>query len=156
MHKTRDCEEIAVLNGNSYKFAATNGFIKRVALKGRDPAYLFDDLSSGLLPPNHISNVLSCALEKKNGLDVTDKHNEVIDQFMEDAGLQESAHVARVLLAHAMIGNVKKKQINQGETITKMELKTKNFLSRSFVKPGLLLAAISSILITLAYTTSSF
>ena len=125
LHKERECEEVATLDGDSYKFAGTLGFIKKVALKGRDPAYLWDDLSSGLLPPLNIQNILSCGLEQFNGDDVKDNHDDIIDTFIERAGLQASAYLARVLLSHAMVGSVKKKQIRQSEQIEEMKLKTK-------------------------------
>ena len=156
MHKERECEEVATLDGDSYKFAGTLGFIKKVALKGRDPAYLWDDLSSGLLPPLHIQNILSCSLEKLNGDDVKDNHDDIIELFVERAGLQASAYLARVLLSHAMVGSVKKKQIRQGEQIEEMKLKTKNFLSMSSKKRGLLLAAISLTSIALVCMSFSY
>lgn len=150
MHKERECEEIATLNGDSYRFAGTFGFLRKVASKGRDPAYLYDDFVSGLLPPVHIFNVLSCALEQFNGDDVKDNHDEIIEDFIEKAGLQESAYVARVLLSHAMIGTIKKKQIRMSEEIQGMSLKTKVFISRNSKRLGYSLAAISLILIGLA------
>jgi hypothetical protein len=155
LHKERECEEVAILNGDSYKFAGTFGFIKKVASKGRDPAYLYDDFVSGLLPPVHIQNVLSCALEQFNGEDVKTDHDKIIEAFIEKAGIQESAYVARVLLSHAMVGSIKKKQIRLKEEVTAMELKTKNFLSTNSRKLGYSLAAISLILIALACTSFS-
>lgn len=150
MHKERECEEVATLNGNSYRFSGTFGFIRKVALKGRDPVYLFDDLTSGLLPPEHIKNILSCALEQVNGDDIANDHGEVIEKFIEEAGLQESAYVARVLLSHAMIGSVKKKQIRMNESVEGMTIKTKNFLSTNSKRVGLSLVAISLISLALA------
>lgn len=156
LHKERECEEVATLDGDSYKFAGTLGFIKKVSLKGRDPAYLWDDLSSGLLPPLHIQNILSCGLECFNGDEVKDDHDTIIEEFVERAGLQASAYLARVLLSHAMIGSVKKKQIRQSEQIEEMNLKTKNFLSTNSKKLGRSLAVISLISIALVCTSFSF
>lgn len=156
MHKERECEEIATLNGKEYKFAGTFGFIRKVALKGRDPAYLHDDLASGLLPPEHIKNILSCALEAFQGSEVKTGQDEIIENFVEEAGLQESAYVARVLLSHAMIGSVKKKQIRMNEKVESMTLKAKNFLSTNSKKRFMFLAVTSLILIALVYTSFSY
>lgn len=138
------------MNGDSYKFGGTFGFIRKVALKGRDPVYLYDDLTTGLLPPDHILNILSCSLEQVNGDDVTSNHDEIIEKFIEAAGLQESSFVARIMLSHAMIGSVKKKKIREKDQIQGMQLKTKNFLSRNSKRLGLSLVATSLILIVLA------
>lgn len=150
MHKSRECEEVATLDGVAYKFAGTFGFIERLAIKGRDPAYIYDDLSSGLLPPIHIKNALSCSLEAVDGVDILEGQDDVIVSFIEAAGLQESSMVARVLMSHAMIGSVKKKQIRLDEELKGLEMKTRNFLSTNLGKVGLSLAVISLILVALA------
>lgn len=156
MHKERLCEEVATLNGVAYKFAGTFGFIEKLALKGRDPAFVFDDLSSGLLPPTHIKNALSCALVAVDGEDITTGHDDLIESFIEEAGLQDASLVARVLMSHAMIGSVKKKKMIDGEELTELHLKSKNFLSKNLKKAGLLLVAITAISAALVLMTSYY
>lgn len=122
MHKERECEEVATLDGDSYKFAGTFSFLRKLAFMGRDPAIIYNDLTAGKMPPEHIKNVLSCALESLNGDEVKDGHDEIIETFIENAGLQESAYVARVLLSHGMVGSVKKKQIRANKKVNGMKL----------------------------------
>jgi hypothetical protein len=154
--KERECEEVFFIEGTSYKFAGTMGFLRKLALKGRDPAFLYDDFASGLLPPEHVINALMCGLEQVDGEDVIDNHEDIVVDFMQKAGLQESAYVARILLTHAMVGDVKKKQIREKEQVEEMQRKTKNFLSRSSKRRGLLWVAILSILTVPAYMIFSY
>jgi len=153
LHKNRECEEVAILESDSYRFAGTFGFLERLALKGRDPAYVFDDLSSGLLPPNHIKNVLSCSLEQMNGDDINDGHDGIITDFIERGGLQESSMVARTILTNAMIGSVKKKKMALNQEAESLYLKSRNFLSTNFAKAGLSLVVILTLSAGLAYLT---
>lgn len=147
MPKERECEEVATLNGVVYKFAGTFGFIERLAVLGKDPAYIFEELSSGSLPPTHIKNVLSCALETIDGKDIIGDNDksDVVERFIEAAGLQDSSLIARIMMSHAMIGSIKKKKMREGEEIESLFLKSKNFRLRNLKRAGLSLAVITLI-----------
>ena len=57
MNKTRECEEIVKNpdSGKLYRFAGTFDFITKLAINGRDPSFIFNDLAEGLLPPEEIN-----------------------------------------------------------------------------------------------------
>ena len=133
-------------------FAGTFGFLKALARHGRDPAYLYDDLTSGLMPPEHIFNILSCALIKVDDSESFDPA-EKTEWFMNTAGLQESAYVARLVLNHAMIGSVKKKQVQTANEIQGVHVKSSRFLQQNLKKLGVSLAVILSILTALVCTS---
>jgi hypothetical protein len=155
LRKIRDCEELVILDGRSYLFSGTFGFLKSLKSKGTDPALVYDALTSGSLDVDHIFGVLCSSLEKISDESDIDTEEEVV-QFIEKAGLQESAFIARLMLNSAMIGTVKKKQIANKEKIQEIQIKSQNFLSRTSTKLGLLLVVAGAISITLACTSFSF
>ena len=140
MNKTRECEEVVSDpdTGKKYLFAGSFLFIRMLAFAGRDPAFIFEDLAAGKLPPEEIKNVIKFSLEKINGEEVADEDREqaAID-FVEQAGLQDASMVARLMMGHAMVGGIKKKQIRLQETITGAIMKQNRSPLRIFAFIGL-------------------
>lgn len=137
MNKTRDCEELIrdPDTGKEYLFAGTNGFLKALALAGRDPALIHNDLIDGLLPPLEIENVIKLSLEKVDNVDVTDENRDAFStEFIEAAGLIDCSLVARLVMSHGMIGSIKKKRIaeqNQTDEILGMIIQSQAKARRS-------------------------
>ena len=120
MNKLRECEEIITDKdaGKSYRFAGTFGFIRTLAFAGRDPSFIFADLADGLLPPEEIKNVIKFSIEQVDGTDIEDIDREAAAiEFIERAGLQDASLLARMMMVHAMVGAVKKKNLRQRELI---------------------------------------
>ena len=74
--------------------------------------------------PESIRDVLIASLYRRSGVDADEIGNEekitIIEQFFSDHGLQECLILAQHLLSYAMIGNIKKKQIQNNQSITSM------------------------------------
>lgn len=141
MNKQRECEEIVTDKdaGKSYRFAGTFGFIRQLSLAGRDPALIFADLADGLLPPEEIKNVIKFSVEQVDGVDVADIDREsVAIELIERAGLQDSSIIARKMMAHAMMGDIKKKQLLLQETIQGAIFKPNHSPWTVIAKAGLL------------------
>ena len=153
MNKNRECEEIVTDEdaGKSYRFAGTFGFIRKLSLAGRDPSFIFADLADGLLPPEEIKNVIKFSIEQIDGTDIedTDREDAAIE-FIERAGLQDSSMIARHMMAHAMIGAIKKKQLRLNETIQGAILKPNHSPWIAIAKAGLLWVASLAISTTAA------
>lgn len=140
MNRQRECEEIVTDKdaGKSYRFAGTFNFIRMLSLAGRDPSFIFADLADGLLPPDEIKNVIKFAIEELNGEIVADEDREAIAiEFIERAGLTDASLIARIMMSHAMVGTIKKKQLLQQEAIQAI-FKSSHSRWRIFASIGLL------------------
>lgn len=127
--KHRECEEIVTDEeaGNTYLFAGTFSFIKTIALNARDPSFLFADLTEGKMPPDEIKVIIMAGLVSLNGQTINEsEREEVAINFIERAGLTDASLLCRILLTHALVGDIKKKQISQKEAIQGLMDKIKN------------------------------
>lgn len=157
MNRQRECEEIVTDKeaGKSYRFAGTFNFIRMLSLAGRDPAFIYADLIDGNLPPDEIKQVIMFSMEQINGEDVPDQdREEEAVELIERSGLVDASLLARIVMSHAMIGAIKKKQIRQNETLQGIIYKQnrshwKNLLKAGFVLVGSLVAmtAASTVLV---------
>ena len=141
MNKVRECEEIVTdaEAGKSYRFAGTFGFVRKLSLAGRDPSFIFSDLAEGLLPPDEIKNVVKFSLEQVDGEDVADVDLDAAAiEFIERAGLQDSSVLARIMMTHAMVGAIKKKQIRLHEATMGAIFKPNRSHWKTFAFLGLL------------------
>ncbi len=144
MNKSRECEEIVTEtdSGKSYRLAGNFGFIRMLAMAGRDPSFIFEDLANGLLPPEEIKNVLKFAIVQVDGEDIKDEDREAqAVTLVEAAGLQDCSLLARMMMSHAMVGAIKKKQIAQNETIQGAIISPNHSRWKTFSLLGLLLGA---------------
>ena len=129
MIKERRCEEVVKGNGNSYRFSGTFSNVEKLSFRSGDPNKLYMKLSQGEINVTDIKNVLTCTLMQKNKTDVEDLNlEEEITIFIDDFGITDSCLVAKTVLSHALIGDVKKKQIER----ELMKLQAKNKVSRPF------------------------
>lgn len=149
-------EEIVTGNGKSYRFAGSFAFAETLSLCGRDVVLIYSDLTLGILPPTDIKNAIKCAMMEVDGEAVKDADREALAiEFLEDFGLQECSALSRLLISHAIIGDIKKKRLG-----TKMEMVgmvEKLSLSRSMIskRAGWRWIAICLILALLACTIFS-
>ena len=104
MGKRRPNQETIQDGDKEVSFVADFGFLVELNEMGRDVAFVFQDLASGLMPPAEVKNVLVCAIEHGGEEEVID----IINRY----GLQECSILARLLLSHALIGDIKKSQVS--------------------------------------------
>jgi hypothetical protein len=151
MHKQRRCEEVVGGDGHSYRFAGTFGNIEAVSFVCGDPGALYTRLIDGELPPGDIRSVVLCCMEECDGVPVDSTTREQLaDRFVESFGLQDCSLLARHLLGYGLIGDVKKKQIEQQSAIAGL-LRTRNPSTlRASVVLGLLWAVTSGTSVLLA------
>ena len=143
MIKSRKCEEVVKLDGKTFVFSGTFGNIQPYSFLFGDPGKRYNRLSDNELPPSEIKGLIENTLYKIEGVEIKDEEKEAIAKsFIEDAGLQDCAYLCRHLLSHAIIGNVKKKQLERKEVAKKtaqsMTRKIKILALMSFGKVGLL------------------
>lgn len=144
--KTRRCQEVVTGNGNTYLFSGTLGNIESLSFLSGDPSALFARLTKGELPPVDIKNVISTTMDSVNKINCEDLDlTEETAKFIEDFGLQDSAVLCRMLLSHALIGDVKKKSIESKQAMTGMIRKFRLFPSMTSKRLGLFLAGIFTI-----------
>lgn len=136
MPKRAPGEEIFDDDGQSIRLVADFGFLCSVNSLGRDVALVFTDLANGLTPPEDVRNVLVSA-----AVDVPESDRvEYIEALITRYGLQECAIMARVMLSHAMIGDVKKSAIDRAEVVRGILEAALPSQSTSFIKAGSLWA----------------
>lgn len=144
MHKQRRCEEVVSGDGHVYRFAGTFGNIEAISFVCGDPGALYTRLIDGELPPADIRSVILCCLEECDGQPVDSNTREPIAVgFVESFGLQDCSLLCRHLLSYGLIGDVKKKQIEQQSAIEGLTRSLNPSTLRGFVALGLLWAAIS-------------
>lgn len=153
MHKVRRCEEVVGGNGKQYRFAGTFGNIEAASFLCGDPAEVFLELAEGATPPTTIRSIILCCIEDVDGEPVTDNtRDDFATEFVEDFGLQDCSLLARHLLTHAIVGNVKKKQIDRGEKLEGLRRKLRLSILTASGRRGWSLAALLLILAGLACT----
>ena len=137
MPKRKPNEEIFRDGDNHIRLVADFGFMSAVNSYGRDVSMVFTDLSNALMPPLDIKNVLVCA-----AVDIPDGEREAfVEDLINRYGLQECAIMARVMLSHAMLGDVKKSSMDRAEAIQGLMDQFINTPSASIKKVGLLWVA---------------
>ena len=144
MIKRRACEEVCSGNGHEYLFSGTIGNIEAASFVAGDPAQLYSDLNDGKLPPTKVRAVITCCMIEVDGKPVVDLDLEAeAKAFMDDFGLQDCSYMARRLMSHALIGTVKKKQLEREETATGLIEKLPRFRSMTSAQVGWSWVAIS-------------
>ena len=143
--KRKPGEEIFEDGDKRIRMVGDFGLLSAVNSYGRDVALVFSDLSNGLMPPDDIRNILVCA--------AVDEPEEGRDKYIEGLitryGLQECAIMARVMLSHAMIGDVKKSAMDRAEAVRGILETVLPSPSMSFTKAGLLWAGMVTVSTTL-------
>jgi len=146
MPKSRPNEQLFEDGDTSIRLVADFGFLSAVNYMGRDVSLIFADLSNGLMPPDDVRNVIMCA-----AVDVEEGGKEAfVEDLISRYGLQEIAIMARLLLSHGMIGDVKKSALGRLETVQGILDKLIPFRSTTFIKAGLLWVATVAISTSLA------
>jgi hypothetical protein len=112
------CDEYIKDGNDEYKFVGNFAFLERLEDKGYELTQLFSDMSSGSIKLGQVSDVVTASLTELNGEPVkeTDKR-EIVTSIIERYGLQEAAMIARAMMVYAMVGSVKKSQIDKEEQI---------------------------------------
>lgn len=153
MPKRRPCEEIFKDGSREIRMVGDFGFLVAVnESSGRDVSVIYSELTSGLMPPEDIRNVLANAAVLADDVDRYAFVEDLINRY----GLQECAIMARVMLSHAMIGDVKKSAIEQGDVLRGLvNLEAGASRWRSFLRLGLLWAVSMIVSTALACTIFS-
>lgn len=111
MPKHKPNEEIFEDGDRALRFVADFGMLEAVNSFGTDPAEIFAVLSEGLMSPQHTKNVMVSALADIDNVPVSEgKKDETVIDLINRYGLQECSMVARLLLTHALIGDIKKSE----------------------------------------------
>lgn len=148
MNRQREFEEIVKIpdTGRTFRLAATWGFVRELSLSGEDLSIVYNELVEGLLPPVKIKDVIKFALIEADGKEITgDDRESAAIEILEDGGLIDSSLLARHLIGHIVLGRVKKKQLQNNETVNSITKDLQKTLGRSrwktFMLLGLLWAA---------------
>lgn len=103
----------------SYECTATWEFLERLERKQKDLIKCFNSLMSGGLPALIIKDTISCSLKSINNEPVKDAEREdIAKEIIENFGLQEASLLARDMISRAMVGNIKKSQMEEGQKVT--------------------------------------
>ena len=131
-----------------YCFAGNFEMLERLESKGYDLAAIFNELSSGLMHLSTISDVLSSSMHTKNDAKVleTDKAD-LVKSIIDRYGLQEAAMIARLMLSYAMVGSIKKHQLDRGEMLSGLMSQITDSKSMSLKRRGLVWTALCTFFI---------
>lgn len=152
MIKNRKCEEVVTGNGKTYRFSGTIGNIEKLSFLSGDPSKIFVELSDGAMPPTHIKNIITCTMCEVDNTSISELDlSDTVADFINDFGLQDCAYLCRMLLNHALIGDVKKKRIEKQQKIQKAK-KFLTFRLPQLKRPGLSWAAVLMIFVISACT----
>ena len=98
----------------AYKCAATWGFLSSLGNKHKSIDSVFQSIMSGSLNPEMIKDVIECSLTHVNNEEVNDaKRHKVAVEIIERFGIQEASALARDMISRAMIGDIKKKSLEE-------------------------------------------
>lgn len=104
-----------------YCFAGDFDMLEKLEAKGHDLAEIFNTLCTGALPLTAITDTLIASLKTINSEPPQElSKSGTIKQIIEKYGLQEAAMIARMMLSYAMVGSVKKHQMDREEMIKGM------------------------------------
>ena len=112
MAKRKPNQEVFKDGNKEIVLVADFGFLEAVNSHGTDVSILYSELASGMLPPAKIRNILICAM----GEEIENK-KDYAEDLITRYGLQECGIMASMMLAHAMIGDVKKSSIERKEKV---------------------------------------
>lgn len=156
MIKAKRCQEIVTGNGKKYLFSGTIGNIEAVSFSCGDPGKLYARLCDGDLPPTEIKAIIKCTMLIVDGIDISELDLDAeVKQFIEDFGLSDCASLCMHLLSHAIIGDVKKKQLERRKKAKGMLRKCRHLILTSFARAGWLWGAILIVSIISACTIFS-
>lgn len=115
----------------AYTCSATWDFLERLERKQKDLIKCFNSLMSGGLPASVIKDAISCSLIDINGEKVNDaQRDEAAIEIIQRFGIQEASLLAREMVSRAMVGDIKKSQMEAGE-------KVKNLLEQLLLSPSM-------------------
>lgn len=98
----------------AYKCAATWGFLHNLEIKHKSLDKVFQSIMSGQLEPRIIKDVIECSLTHVNNEEVNDARREkVAIEIIERFGIQEASALARDMISRSMIGENKKKSLEE-------------------------------------------
>lgn len=135
--KRQPNEETFKDGSRTLRFVADYGFLVSVSSIGRDAARIYIDLSEGTIDPECVRDILVCSVADFED----DEKSSLIEDLITRYGLQECAIMAQIMLSHAMIGDVKKRNLAKGEAIQSLTNQLIPSRSKNFAKVGLLWAA---------------
>ena len=111
MPKHKPNEEIFIDGDRAIRFVANFGMLEALNNFGTDPSMVFSDLSIGNLNPVYIKNVMSSSvLDIDNDILSESVKDDLVIELINKYGLQECSIVARMLLTHGLIGDIKKSE----------------------------------------------
>lgn len=152
MPKRRLNEEVFKDGDKEIKLVADFGFLVAINSTCRDVAYIYNDISAGLFPPEEIREILVCAM-----VDIPDDERRALaEDLITRYGLQECSAIAQIMLSHAMIGDVKKRAAARSEVVRGLVEQLIPSQSASLRKVGLLWTAVFLSSTALACLISSF
>ena len=124
----------------AYKCSATWGFLHNLELKHKSLDKVFQSVMSGELEPRMIKDVIECSLTHVNNEEVNDaQRGKVAIDIIERFGIQEASALARDMISRAMIGDIKKKSLEENLKLQTMmdqlfpDLKLSHFWSRGLL-----------------------
>lgn len=97
-----------------------------------DPMKIYETFSTGACDVDAVVDILSCSICSINGKEVSGS-KEIIENLVDQFGIQECWMLCFKLLSDAMIGNVKKSELQMDSKIQQLK-KSGNFLSTSLRK----------------------
>lgn len=124
----------------AYTCSATWGFLQSLNVKHKSLNAVFSSLMSGEIQPLYIKDVIECSLTHINNVEINEaQRSKVAVEIMERFGLQECSLLAREMVSRAMIGDIKKKSLEENLKLKSMmdQLFPNSKLSH-FWKAGLL------------------
>lgn len=139
-----------------YCFAGNFDMLESLEGKGHDLADIFNTISSGSLPLTAITDTLAASLHTIDNEEPAELSKiDTVKTIIEKYGLQEAAMIARMMLSYAMVGSVKKHQMDRDEMIQGMMSQIIGSQSMSLKKRGFVWMALSVYSVFLACLTFS-
>lgn len=140
----------------AYKCAATWGFLDSLRCRHKSLNGVFSSVMTGETNPLIIKDVIACSLTHINNEEVNDaQRDKVAIEIIERFGVQESSILARDMVSRAMLGDIKKKSLEEN-----LKLKTltdqlfPNSKLSNFLKVGSLWVTLAALSGSLGYWIS--
>lgn len=111
---------------DDYTFKADFNFTAVLEQNVGDPLDIHEEFSLGKCSPKRIRDVLCCSIQTKNGEEIQNKEAEIEDLITRN-GLQDCLYLSNLLLAYAVIGDVKKSELRKLKPNKLTELITEPF-----------------------------
>ncbi len=104
-----------------YCFAGNFEMLDKLECKGHDLSNIYTDLNTGKISLSTIVDILCASLYQVDKAEVNETSKEdIAKSIIERHGLQEAAMICQLMMTYAMVGSIKKSQINKDEIITGM------------------------------------